>query len=278
MYPFLLAAALSGSPAGPLPGPLVIAGGGPTPPEVVQRALELAGGKGCRVLIVPQASARPDAGQPSLRMWQRAGAERVSLLDLRDRDAALRAVTQADLIWMPGGSQLRLMRALTETGIAAAIRDRSHHGATVGGTSAGAAVMSQVMLSGILGTDGVSRTVEAAGVGLWPDVIVDQHYLRRSRAARLREAVLRHPDKPGVGIDECTAVVVQGRHFEVIGASCVEVLDGRRPSSHPAATASSTGVSSFLLKPGMRFDLDKGVLSPPRAAAAAEARAEVGGH
>src|SRR4030081_3249350 len=106
MIPLLLAAALSGARPAPAPGYLVVAGGGPTPPEVVQRALQLAGGPRARVLLVPQGSARPAAGRPSLRMWQRAGAERAALLDLADPAAARRAVARADLIWMPGGSQL----------------------------------------------------------------------------------------------------------------------------------------------------------------------------
>jgi cyanophycinase len=264
MFPALLVAAVLGAtPTQPV-GHLVIAGGGPTVPEVLQKALTLAGGKeAARVLIIPQASYRPDAGQASLRMWQRAGARQVTILDLRDRTAALKAVKDASLIWMPGGSQNRLMSALTEEKLVDAIRERFREGATVGGTSAGAAVMSQVMLTGLPRVQGVARTAEMVGLGLWPDVIVDQHFLRRNRSPRLLNAVLHHPEKPGIGIDEATAVVVEGRCFEVIGKSKVVVLDGRRAVKVAAQAAGSAAakVATYVLEAGMKFDLDKGLLS-----------------
>jgi cyanophycinase len=185
----------------------------------------------------------------------------VKVLDLRDRDAALKAVKEASLIWMPGGSQNRLMIALTEGKLVDAIRERYRQGATVGGTSAGAAVMSQVMLTG-LRVQGVGRTVETVGLGLWPDVIVDQHFLRRNRSPRLLDAVLNHPEKPGIGIDESTAVVVEGRCFEVIGNSKVVVMDARQAVKAAVQTAGSAAakVATYVLEAGMKFDLDKGLL------------------
>jgi cyanophycinase len=262
MLPLIVTALLSGQVLNQPLGHLIIAGGGPLPPEVAGRALILAGGKGAHVLIIPQASGRPNAGALSLAMWQKAGARQVSILDLKDRDAALSAVKGADLIWMPGGNQARLMRALQERGLADAIRERFRHGATVGGTSAGAAVMSQIMLMGIRPVGGVAAAVEVSGLGLWPDVIVDQHYLRRHRYPRLLNAVLHHPDKPGIGIDESTAVVVQGRRFEVIGTSRVMVLDARHAGQAPQGHLTNGKVAVFTLKSGMRFDLDKGILAP----------------
>jgi cyanophycinase len=263
MFPALLVAAVLGAtPTQPV-GHLIIAGGGPTAPEVLQRALTLAGGKEACVLIIPHASFRPEySGQASLRMWQRAGARQVEVLDLRDRGAALKALQKASLIWMPGGSQNRLMKALTEGKLVDAIRQRFRQGATVGGTSAGAAVMSQIMLTG-LRVQGVARTMETVGLGLWPEVIVDQHFLRRNRSPRLLDAVLHHPEMPGVGIDEATAVVVEGRCFEVIGKSKVVVLDARRAVKSAAQTAGSAAakVATYVLEAGMKFDLDKGLLA-----------------
>ncbi|HEV3260783.1 MAG TPA: hypothetical protein VG013_28270 [Gemmataceae bacterium] len=101
---------------------------------------------------------------------------------------------------------------------------------------------------------------ESAGLGLCTDVIVDQHYIRRSRFNRLLAAVLDHPDKLGAGIDESTAVVVQGREFEVVGRSNVMVIDARKASE--AATkdggpAEADDVALYVLRAGMKFDLDK---------------------
>ncbi len=264
---FLLAALATGQEPIHAMGHLVIAGGGPTMPEIQQRALMLAGGKSAHVLIVPQASSQVSAGERSQQLWRQAGAEQVAVLDTVDRKAALAAIQIADLIWIPGGSQSRLMEILTQQGIAGAIIERFHKGATIGGTSAGAAVMSAFMLTADTRTDNLNADTGkmGEGLGLWPDVIIDQHYLRRARFNRLLNAVLHHPANVGIGIDECTAVVVTGRSFEVIGKSNVVIIDARKmglfqvKAGEPEAAAN---VSLHVLRAGMKFDLDKGVLRP----------------
>jgi cyanophycinase len=263
MYPLLLTAACligQGSPATP-EGHLVIVGGGPTPLEILERALALAGGKQARVLVVPFASNRRDAGQRGERLWRLAGAEHVAALDPTDRKAALRAVQQANLIWLSGGSQSRLMRMLTQEELVKAIRERFQHGATIGGTSAGAAVMSVMMLTGEDKSDvlSIGPTHLRAGLGLWPDVIIDQHYLIRGRSNRLLSAVLNHPECVGIGIDERTAVVVTGHGFEVIGKSNVMVLDARKATAvnvHVGEAVTATNVTLYVLRTGDRFSLE----------------------
>ena len=103
------------------------------------------------------------------------------------------------------------------------------------------------------------------GLGLWPDVIVDQHYVVRARWGRLLSAVLTHPENVGIGIDECTAVIVTGRSFEVVGKSNVVVIDARkttRMESKDSDPEAASGVALHVLRAGMRFDLDKGLLVP----------------
>jgi len=228
------------------------------PEALAQTILQIAGGKSAQVVIVPYASSRPDAGARSKRFWQSMGAAEVVSLEEQERPAALTALAKANLIWMPGGSQNRLMQRLKERGLIDAIRQRFQDGATVGGTSAGAAVMSQIMLTRTRRGPSLLQ-----GLGLWPDVIVDQHFLRRHRLARLRDAILEHPDKLGVGIDEGTAVVVDGKHFEVLGRSVVTVLDARKiaPSPHHTTAVQHLPVTEYTLQSGMKFDLDKGLLS-----------------
>jgi cyanophycinase len=260
----LLAAFLGQEPIHP-PGHLVIAGGGDTLPEIAEKALLLAGGKNAHVLIVPQASSMPNAGELSALVWRASGAERVSVLHAEDRAEALKAIKDADLIWIPGGSQIQLMDILKQQGLSDAIRHRFEQGATVGGTSAGAAVMSLAMLTGDGPMDRLTPDANplAEGLGLWPDVIVDQHYLRRCRFNRLLSAVLTHPENVGIGIDECTAVVVTGRAFEVIGRSNVVVIDARKTSRMEAKEGdpeAASGVALHVLRAGMKFDLDKGLV------------------
>src|SRR5947209_7205916 len=172
----LLTLALAADPAPK--GHLVAVGGGSTTEAITRRTLELAGGPAARVLVVPQASAT-STGEASAAMWRDLGAKSVERLTLTDPAAAVKAVEAADLIWMPGGDQNRLMKALPPA-VVDAIRARYRAGATVGGTSAGAAVLSAVMITGEAPLDQIRRgaTKTADGLGVWPRVIVDQHHVR----------------------------------------------------------------------------------------------------
>ncbi|HEX8200884.1 MAG TPA: cyanophycinase, partial [Isosphaeraceae bacterium] len=190
-------------------GHLVIIGGGAAADEIRRQTLELAGGPEARVLVIPQASGDPTAGERTLQQWREAGAQHASVLDLDDPARAVAEVRSANLIFFRGGSQTRLMKALAGTGVPEAVLQRFQDGAVISGTSAGAAVMSRVMIAGV---DRGSRTTQIAeGLGLWPEVIVDQHFLRRRREDRLKNVVMTHPELIGVGIDEATAVLVSGR-------------------------------------------------------------------
>ncbi|MFG0320085.1 MAG: cyanophycinase [Planctomycetota bacterium JB042] len=241
------------------PGPLVVVGGGGTPDEVVRRALELAGGKDARVLILPQASSRGDAGRSTAEMFREAGAKRVDIAKLKPARAAREKILAADLLWMSGGSQRRLMEALREARLIDAVREAHANGAVVGGTSAGAAVLSARMITGEADLEGVGRgrTELEDGLGLWPGVIVDQHFLKRRRNNRLLAAVLDHPGDLGVGIDERTAVIVRGDRFEVAGTGGVLVYDARQAEIEDGEAGdphAARGVRLHLLRPGETFE------------------------
>ena len=143
-----------------------------------------------------------------------------------------------------------------------AIRARYRDGALVGGTSAGAAVMSASMITGEADLQSITaaKTELKPGLGLWPEVIVDQHFLKRQRNNRLISAVLDHPELVGVGVDETTAVFVTGREFEVLGKNSVVVIDARKAAvdKTPAGgLATGRGLVMSVLKEGMKFDLGK---------------------
>jgi cyanophycinase len=214
--------------AEPSGGPLVIVGGGTSPGGLHRKLLDLAGGPNARVLVVPLASTATANGAPSVEAFRKAGALHVSVIPADDPKSALVAVRDADVIWFGGGEQTRLMAELHRLGVVEAVRERHSRGAVIGGTSAGAAVMSKVM---ILRTgdakDGNVAPPLGEGLGLWPGVIVDQHFVKRGREPRLRAAMRAHPALLGVGIDESTYVLVQGNTFEVGGHSTVLVLDAR---------------------------------------------------
>ena len=196
-------------------------GGGGVPDAILTRALELAGGPAAPIVVFPQASELADTGDVAVEMWKKAGATNVRWQPLTDAAAARQAVEAAAFIWFPGGDQAKLMKAFEGTGVPDVIARRYRDGAVVGGTSAGAAVMSAIMLTGDadLQSITVGATKTAPGLGLWPEVIVDQHHLKRQRQSRLISLVLEHPTLVGVGIDERTAAIVSGSRFDVVGES-----------------------------------------------------------
>ncbi len=244
-------------------GWLLAVGGGGTTDVMVTRALELAGGPKVRMLIVPQASGAEDAGTKSLEFWREKGALDVQILDLKDRTKALAAIGVAGFLWMPGGDQNRLMTALREADVIEAIRARYRDGALVGGTSAGAAVLSATMIVGGDRADLTNvksgGTEMEAGIGLWPDAIVDQHFLKRQRFNRLLSGVLDHPELVGLGIDERTGVILHpDGACEVVGEGSVLVIDARRANCRPAAKAELQSADAMTLaihRGGERFTL-----------------------
>jgi cyanophycinase len=170
-------------------------------------------------------------------------------------EAALAAAT---LIWFPGGDQSKLMKALEDARLVDDVARRYRQGAVVGGTSAGAAVMSPLMLTGEADLESVrARTTELVpGLGLWHDAIVDQHFVKRRRWARLLSAVLDHPEYVGVGIDERTAVEVSAGRWRVWGDGSVVILDARRADvvpREPASLHTARDVSVTLLHAGDAF-------------------------
>ena len=244
----------------PPTGHLVVVGGGPIDDAIRRRILGLAGGPKARVVVVSQATREPLVwGAQHAEQWKKAGAGQAAVLDVADARKAVALIESADLIWISGGSQKRLVQALAGTGVPEAIYTRYAQGATVAGTSAGAAAMSRVMIVGYQPRAASGeRLVEIAdGLGLWPEVIVDQHFVKRKRQKRLQGVIVTHPDLIGVGIDESTALVVDSvGKWTVIGASAAIVYDARHATITPAGAKilGATGLTVHVLPSGSRYD------------------------
>ncbi|MDB5341729.1 MAG: cphB 1 [Schlesneria sp.] len=271
MWSLLITAALLGDPTSsqsvspPAKGQLVAVGGGTNLIRVVDRTLQMAGGKSAKVAVI--AEANPENGPGSVSVWKKAGAAQVSLVNPRDPAGAVKMIQEASLIWMPGGLQGVFMNSIEGTGIVEAIRKRYREGAIVGGTSAGAAVMSQKMIGGRSDLDSLragSTPFLMDGLALWPEVIVDQHFLQKGRFNRLALAVMDYPELIGIGIDEETAVFVHGREFEVVGNGNVTVIDARKSriekmvKGEPAA---ARNLKIHVLREGMKYQFDDGTLA-----------------
>ena len=240
-------------------GALVVVGGGGTGPDIVAKTLALSGGKNAVVAVLPQSSAVEGAGEDSVTMWLDAGAREAARVEFDDKDAPA-ALRRATLIWMPGGDQNRFMKAIEGTGLAEIIRERHRAGVTVGGTSAGAAVIAEAMFTGEADLKSLKAgaTAIAKGLGLWPEALIDQHFLTRQRDNRLISAVMDRPALIGVGIDEGTAVIVQGTSFEVVGKSSVVVIDARgaQVDQTPAGgLVAGRGLKLSVLRAGQTYSL-----------------------
>lgn len=271
-------------------GRLLIVGGGPIPDEIIDRFVELAGGRDqARIAIFPQASSSPDAGVELAGDFEKRGARARRLLLTRpdaDREDAPARLSEVTGIWFGGGDQSRLTAALSGTRLERAIQALYENGAVVGGTSAGAAVMSALMLTGgerfpggrrpSSDDSGASITIAQGnvvleeGFGFLSGAIVDQHFLRRRRHNRLISAVLESPERLGVGIDESTAVEVDSEGcWTVRGESVAVVYDARGSEVSVAGDGKleAAGIRMHVIPSGGEFDPWTGRARLPRISA-----------
>ena len=268
-------------------GTLFIVGGGPQPPALVEEFVRLAGGPGkARIVVLAMASSDgATSGEEKARDLRALGATAINVFALRDQantDSVARLLDGATGIWFGGGDQVLLARAVAGTATERAIHARYAAGAVIGGTSAGAAVMSTPMITGDEKRPGGARapgdssdhwlTVDRAdvvttdGFGLVTHFVVDQHFVRRKRHNRLISLVLEREPHLGVGIDESTALIVEpdGR-WRVAGASVAMVFDARGAAVTPVGTTlGASGMRLHILPAGSRFDPRTGVASLPR--------------
>lgn len=206
-------------------GTLLICGGGKLPDELRRRFYDRAGGENARLVVIPGLYVGDDdeLSEAFLDPWRRLGAKSVELISARSQKLAnaarfVQAVAGATGVWLGGGDQEWLSATYSGTEVEREIKRLLERGGVVGGSSAGAAVMSPLMIAG-----GRSDAVEASGLGLLPDSVIDQHLLQRNRLNRLLGVVTAHPELIGFGVDECTALEVRlrNRRLSVIGDSYV---------------------------------------------------------
>lgn len=257
---------------------------------VLRRFIRLAGGRKARVAVIPSASSVPEeVVEVYTTIFRRLGAAEVTAVAPQSRlgasdPALVEVLAGATGVFMSGGNQLKLSQLIVGTPLGEAVRAAYERGAVVAGTSAGASIMSQFMIS--LGDEGVTPRQRAsqltAGLGLLPDVIVDQHFDQRARYGRLMSLVAGSPNLLGMGIDEDTAAeVTHGQQLTVIGSGAVFVVDARAAvtdahEAGPDAPLLVTGAVVHSLPAGATFDLQTATLTdfvekhPDRAALTAQ--------
>jgi cyanophycinase len=226
-----------------------------------------------RLVIATLASTEPDyQWSVYLRIFQDLGLRDLRHLaaDTREEAADIRRLELIDehtCIFFSGGDQLKITTKLGGTALYERIRALyKQHGQLIAGTSAGAACMGQVMLMSPMAEGSEKHRVERAfimarGLSLVRDMVIDQHFAQRARIERLLGAVAENPGVLGLGIDEDTAVIVSGAHFDVIGSGAVYVADGSGVT-YTNATDRAAGrtlclfdVRLHVLNNGSHFDI-----------------------
>ena len=229
-------------------GKLFIIGGGKRPESLLNSMIDEAGlrAKGYAI-VLPMASEEPDSaiyfGKKQLTDLGIMNIEGICFTQKQEVEKNLTdTVKNASLIYISGGSQSRFMEIVAGTPIEKAIWQAYENGAVIAGTSAGAAVMSELMITGnelrYPDYNATSRNIESEnielipGLGLVTTAIIDQHFVKRSRHNRLISLVIEHPDLLGIGIDEATAILVTGDTAEVVGDSQVLVFKNTLGTKH----------------------------------------------
>ncbi len=229
-------------------GKLMICGGGPTPDGLRQEFIRLADGAKAKIVIIPTGMPFSNRQEMEDRFssWREFPIESLSFIDTESRDEAnqeefVKPLESATGVWISGGEQGRLSDIYADTKVEQAVTRVLERGGVVGGTSAGAAVMSRMMIR-----TGAPKAVLGAGFNLLARAVVDQHFLSRHRQERLLGVLAEHPDMLGLGVDEGAALVVQGDHLRVLGESQVVVCKRINGSATPWVET---------LKPGEEVDL-----------------------
>lgn len=253
-------------------GQLVIIGGAEDKEGdciILREFVRRAGGINARIVVMTVATELPrEVGDNYIRVFERLGVEDVRIVDTVERDDAssstyLEAIEKATGVFFTGGNQARITSILKDTEIDKLLHKRLSEGLVIGGTSAGAAMMPDMMI--VEGDSETNPRIEIVemepGMGFLPGVVIDQHFLQRGRIGRLLSAVTQQQVVLGFGIDENTAVVVSNNQFEVVGEGAVTVVDlaemthtnlGQILRDEDLALC---GVRLHILPHGYRFDM-----------------------
>jgi cyanophycinase len=217
---------------GPEAGSLVVAGGGRLGDDLLLKFIELAGGMDAPLVVIPTAAGYPsydqDAGVAS--DFRRLGAQNVQVIHTDDPAVAnssdfTKVLENAGGVWFGGGRQWRLVDAYAGTRAEEFFRAVLQRGGAIGGSSAGATIQGSYLARGDTKDNQIMMGDHEVGFGFIKNIAIDQHVLARNRQFDLFTILDQRPELLGIGLDEGTAIIVQGDTFEVMGPSYVLVYD-----------------------------------------------------
>jgi cyanophycinase len=245
--------------------------------SILKRFVEIAGGDEARIAVVPTASRLEDTGDRYEAVFRKLGVNEVRSLPFLERQDASKSdwlswLEAATGVFFTGGNQLRISTILGGTPVAKTVRLLSARGVIVGGTSAGAAILSEHMIAGgkAGATPKVGLATLAPGFGLTNRVIIDQHFRQRDRIGRLLTALAYNPFAVGLGLDEDTAAFIDPADvLHVVGTGAITVVDASSLEHSTIASEpqgkpfSMTGLRLHILTEGSTYDLHHRRATPP---------------
>ncbi len=247
---------------GPQNGKLMIVGGGPANP-LVEKFVDLAGGKDAKIVVIPTADEKDDYSEDwyFTNTIKEAGASEVVVLHTRDPKVAnkedfIAPLKEASGIWFTGGRQWRLVDAYMDTKVVEECRNVLARGGIIGGSSAGATIQGSYLARGDTKSNTIMMGDHEQGFAFLKNVAIDQHLLARNRQFDMFEILKQKPELLGIGLDESTGILVEKDTFEVIGKSYVAIYDGKfwRRDGNPVVPKMQ---SFYLLKEGDKYDMGK---------------------
>jgi len=252
---------------GPRNGHLIIAGGNLSDTSVYNLFINLAGGTEASIVVIPTASGDEAFEGDSVffqmeRSYKKRGFENVTILHTRDTEEAdsknfAEPIRKASGVWFSGGRQWRLADSYLKTQTQKELVKLLNRGGVIGGSSAGATIQGSFLARGDTRANTIMDGNHVEGLSFVKNVAIDQHLLARNRQFDMFEILETHPELLGIGLDENTAIHVQGDEFEVIGKSYVAIYDGTRWSAERDTIYNLTQGSQqfYLLHKGQRYNM-----------------------
>jgi cyanophycinase len=240
--------------------------------KIIEKFIELAGGAAkAEIVVLTVATDSPkDAEKRYAKIFKELEFERFDTVDVSAREeafdeAVLEKIEKASGLYFTGGDQLHVTALVGGSPLYDLILQKFTDGCVVGGTSAGAMMMSSSMIvTGAADSAPKLGAPEIApGLQLLPNAIIDTHFSQRGRHGRLLSAVAHNPQIVGFGIDERTAMIVEGEEFSVVGEGAVTVVCAKHsthtnlPYLDSRGVIGIFGVDFHLLPEGYRYDLKK---------------------
>jgi len=213
-------------------GTLVIVGGGGMTPEIGKAFINSGGGgENGHFVVLPISMPDPINTQAEETFIRRLGAKNVTVIPYREQKdleapKVLETLKKATGIWFGGGRQWNFMDGYDGTRLPALFQDVLARGGVIGGSSAGATIQGDYMVRGapagpnIMMCEGYERAL-----GFLPGTAIDQHFSARKRFADMTAFMKAYPQFLGIGLDEATAIVVQGSTAEIMGKGKVHFYD-----------------------------------------------------